>query len=314
MYHGIHFKNRGYILLPVMVMILVIVTVGIINSQQSSIDLRQTNDAIYQQQAQYVAEAGLQHALHQLETVGCGVHSDIPTQDFGQDKYAVTQTTNTIGGTITVYQIPVEQDSYIVSNNSGTNYGSATELETFFSVLPFSIVRSLFQFDFSASGIPAGSQILSAVAKIRVVDPNVSAAVTVHRITSAWDEGTVNWDNIESEHDTSAITSIPVIHPPANIPMSTSPAWRKAGSMAVSTIMAFCSKPPLLGTVPGTRVKNTVMRTSALIWRLECYLDLSPMKSTSRPQRPWRTDYNALSHVNPFPSINLLIGWLRYKP
>ncbi len=202
-------QQNGYILLPVMLAVTLVAAVAFTMNYESATETNVVSSELESDQARYLAEAGLNHVRWQLEQAGCGPFSDIAGQAFGSHSYSATITPNNAGGTITVYNVPVIADAMIKSDTATNNYGSDTQLSTYFGIIPSSIQRTLYRFDIENAGIPVGAMVVSAVAKIFVVDSNDSAAVTAHQITADWAEASVNWDNINTSHDSSSIASIP---------------------------------------------------------------------------------------------------------
>lgn len=202
-------QQNGYILLPVMLAVTLVAAIAFTMNYESATETNVVGSELESDQARYLAEAGLNHARWQLEQAGCGPFSDLAGQSFGNHSYSATITPNNAGGTITAYSVPVIADAMIKSDTPTQNYRDDTQLSTYFNLFPSSIQRTLYRFDIENAGIPAGAMVVSAVAKIFVVDSNDSAAVTAHQITADWAEATVTWDNINTSHDSTSLASIP---------------------------------------------------------------------------------------------------------
>ncbi|RDH85507.1 MAG: hypothetical protein DIZ78_11250 [endosymbiont of Escarpia spicata] len=202
-------RQSGYILLPVMLAITLVAAIAFTMNYESATETNVVGSELESDQARYLAEAGLNHARWQLEQAGCGPFSDLAGQSFGNHSYSATITPNNAGGTITAYNVPVIADAMIKSDTPAQNYRDDTQLSTYFSIFPSSTQRTLYRFDIENAGIPAGAMVVSAVAKIFVVDSNDSTAVTAHQITADWTEAAVNWDNINTSHDSTSLGSIP---------------------------------------------------------------------------------------------------------
>ncbi|MBL3618560.1 MAG: DNRLRE domain-containing protein [gamma proteobacterium endosymbiont of Lamellibrachia anaximandri] len=202
-------QQSGYILLPVMLAITLVAAIAFSMNYESASETNAVSSELEADQARYLAEAGLNHARWQLEQAGCGPFSDLAGQAFGNHSYSATITPNNAGGTITAYNVSIIADAMIKSDTATTNYGGDAQLSTYFNFIPSSTQRTLYRFDIENAGIPVGAVVVSAVAKIFVVDSNDSASVTAHQITADWTEGAVNWDNINTSHDSTSLASIP---------------------------------------------------------------------------------------------------------
>jgi hypothetical protein len=202
-------QQNGFILLPVVLLISLVATLAFMLNHESAQDTGIVGSLAELKQSEYVAQAGLQHSLQQLAAAGCGPYTDFTDEPFGSHKYSASITPNNAGGVVTTYTVQVSDDAYIMNNaSSAQNFGSDSQLQTFANLFLTDIRRSLFRFDIVSTGIPAGAQIISAVARIFVVDSNASTSVSVHQITADWTEAMVNWDNINTSHDAATIATI----------------------------------------------------------------------------------------------------------
>lgn len=206
-------KQHGYIMLPVMLTVALVATIAFMMNHESSMGSKSISNELEAAQARFVAEAGLRHAQWQVKQAGCGPYTDISGQTFGNHSYSATITPNNAGGQITSYSVPVSDDAWIKSDTPTQNYGNDAQLSTFFRFMPSSTQRTLYRFDIASAGIAPGALVVSAVAKLFVVDSNDSAPVTAHQVTADWTESTVNWDNINASHDSSTLASIPTGSP-----------------------------------------------------------------------------------------------------
>ena len=212
--HGMHPTNhpcrqKGFILLSVVVTMVLLATIVFLLNYQGALDAGISRTHIEDLDGEYVVRAGMQHALWQLQQQGCGPYTDITDQPFAGHSYSATFTPNNAGGTVTTYTVAVSDDAWIKSDAPTQNYGGDAQLRTYFDFSPSTTQRTLYRFDVAAAGIPSGALVVSAVAKIFVLDSNSSASVTVHRINADWTESTVNWDSINASYDFSSIGSVP---------------------------------------------------------------------------------------------------------
>ena len=202
-------QHRGYILLPVVVTIALVAAIALLMNQEGSMAVRASSSELEAERADLVAEAGLNHALWEIERKGCGPYTEVTDMGFGAHRYSTQIVPNNAGGQITTYTVQVSDDAWIRSDRSSDNYGGDTQLSTYFNLFPSSTKRTLYRFDIQNAGIPSNAILVSATARIFIIDSNERADVTVHRITADWSESTVNWDNINSSHDSNALATIP---------------------------------------------------------------------------------------------------------
>ena len=202
-------NQKGYLLISVVVTLFIISAVTLMMSQESLMESNQVNRELQNHELRYVTEAAIQHAEWTLQQQGCGPFADLSSTSFGNHSYSAIITPNEVDSVITTYNVPVTDDAWIKSDTSTLNYGNDAQLSTFFNIIPFTTQRALYRFDIENTGIPVGTPIASAVAKIFIIDPNDTAPVSAHQVTADWTESTVNWDNINTSHDLTAITSIP---------------------------------------------------------------------------------------------------------
>jgi len=206
-------RQRGYILLPVVLLISLVAAAAFMLNNESVLETGVAVSSNELARADYVAEAGLQHALWQVEQAGCGPYTDISGEAFGNHSYSASITPNGIGGIVSTYTVSVTDDAMIKKNTPTQNYGSDAQLATFADFFLIDVRRALYRFDIASAGIPASSTVVSAVARVFVVDSNDAASVSVHQITADWIEATVNWDNINADHDASLAGTIPAASP-----------------------------------------------------------------------------------------------------
>ena len=205
-------QQKGFILMPVVLAIVLIATLAFLLNNQNAINVDIIAAETEARQVAYVTAAGMQHAKWQLQQQGCGPFSDISSQTFDNHSYSATITPNT-GNSITSYTISVTDDAWINDATPTQNYGSDAELSAYKTVSPSSTRRTLYRFDIASAGIPVGATVVSAVAKIFVTNTNETGPVTVHQATADWSEATVNWDNINTGYDSSALATIPADPP-----------------------------------------------------------------------------------------------------
>ena len=196
-------QQTGYILLPVIVVITLVAAIALLMNTESALESNTAGGELDAQQARYVAEAGLNHALWLNQQQGCGPYGNLTNEPLGNDKYTTFLATDL--GSTTSYSITVDQDTWINSNQPDDNKGSD-------SVLRFAFVggdseRPLLRYDLSS--IPANSTILSATAWFYVDQPHPEGPVDIHRITADWIETDATWNTMNANMNSAVITSIP---------------------------------------------------------------------------------------------------------
>jgi hypothetical protein len=155
-------------------------------------------------QVRYVAEAGLQHAIWQVQASNCGGFNDLPATPFGLHSYSATVTPETIGGVVNTYDVGTDQDTWLQELSPATPHGADPELEV--KNAPGDNMLTLYRFDLST--LPAGVQVISATAWFYFTINDDQGPVNVHRVTTNWEEATATWDTVGSAYDPAALASI----------------------------------------------------------------------------------------------------------
>ena len=201
-------KQSGYILMPVIVVITLVAAIALLMNTESALESNTAGSELEAQQAQYVAEAGMSHALWRAQQQGCGPYSDLIGQPLDDDKYTTKLTTDL--GSTTGYSTLVDQDSWIRSNNPSDNNAADTSLHV--GNDGGNIERPLLRYDFAS--IPSKAAILSATAWFYVDREHPEGSVDIHRITADWTETDATWDSMGDKHDSTVLATIPA--QPAN--------------------------------------------------------------------------------------------------
>ncbi len=210
-------KQRGFVLMTVVVAITLVAVIAVAISYQSVSETATSAGERQRDQLRYLAEAGMAHARLQLaQNSSCTAYGSIPTTTFGSGSYsvAINPSDNSPvaisafglsqdgaqftlrNDTVHVYQPQTTTtfqpgasgtDSYIRDGaNDSNNFGASAILKINNSS---GEEASLLQFDLS--GIPSGAEILSASLELWLeggvaVDTGV---IDLHRLTQAWVEG-----------------------------------------------------------------------------------------------------------------------------
>ena len=126
-------KQCGYILLPVVLLISLVATAAFMLNNQSVLETGVAVSSVDVARANYVAGAGMQHALWQVEQAGCGPYTDISGEAFGNHSYSATVTPNTVGGSLSTFTVAVTDDALIKKDAPTQNYGNDAQLTTYFN-------------------------------------------------------------------------------------------------------------------------------------------------------------------------------------
>ncbi len=209
-------QARGYLLLPVVLVIAVVAAVAFLMSRESAVDIRAAGAAAEVDAARYVAEAGLRHALWKANAGACAGY-DLPKTAFGGHSYQVVFTPDngspvnvTATGTlasgaarslqrdgIQINQTPMGltlqpddaagEDTRLYEWKPTWNYGAHSN----FSVEGWSGSRSHSLIRFELNGIPPGARVTGATLELyQNTAASNGGTVIVHRMTREWIEGT----------------------------------------------------------------------------------------------------------------------------
>ena len=196
-------RQAGYLLLPVAIAIALIGVVGFMISSQSAIEVELAANELDTARAEYVAQAGLQHALREHAQQGCGPYTDLTNVSFGGDEYT-TKLSHDLAGSAS-YSALTDQDSWIRNDLPGSNYAADSALHVRFE--GGTIERPLYRYDLSS--IPAKAAILSAKAHFYVSKGHPEGPVDIHLVTADWGEADATWDSMGDKIDPAVIASIP---------------------------------------------------------------------------------------------------------
>ncbi|MCU7885905.1 MAG: DNRLRE domain-containing protein, partial [Candidatus Thiodiazotropha sp. (ex Lucinoma annulata)] len=199
--HNRHAK--GYIMLPVVLGVVLIATIAFMMNYEGALGVKSISSEHEAEQAHYVTEAGLQHALWQASEQGCGPYTDFTNQAFGNHSYTTTLTTDL--GSITSYTITVDQDTWIRSDNVTMNHSGDSILHIRYE--GSIIERPLFRYDLSS--LPVNAVIHSATAWFYVSTEHPEGPVDIHRLTRDWTETDATWQTMGTNMDSAVLATIP---------------------------------------------------------------------------------------------------------
>ena len=195
--------QRGYILLPVIVVITLVAAIALLMTTESALESNTAASELDARQAQYVAAAGLNHALWLTQRQGCGPYSNITNWALGNDRYNTSLSTDL--GATTAYSLAVSQDAWIGSFQTSLNHGNDATLHV--SQSGGDSETALLRFDLSS--LPAGAAILSATAWFHVNTEHPQGPLELHRLTADWGESDATWDSMGANLDDAVVASIP---------------------------------------------------------------------------------------------------------
>ena len=196
-------QQSGYILLAVIVVITLVAAIALMMNTESAIETSTTGSEFDAQQARYVTEAGLNHALWQTAQQGCGAYSDLSNVSFGNDQYSSSLITDL--GATTSYSVSVDRDTWIKSDSPTNNNAGDTVLHI--SNQSGIFERPMYRFDLTP--VPANAAILSATAWFYVVKEHPEGFVDIHLITADWTETDATWGSMGANMDSTRLASIP---------------------------------------------------------------------------------------------------------
>ncbi len=196
-------QQRGFVLLPVVLLIALVAALAFLMNNQAALDSGITVSSLEVKQAEHVALAGLNHALWQTAQQGCGPHSDLT--DVALDRHRYTTRLATDLGSTSRYKLPVEQDSWIRSDNPTDNKATDSKLHILYK--SGVIERPMYRYDLSP--LPANARILSATAWFYVSKEHPQGPLGVHLLTRDWLETDATWESMAANMDSAVINTIP---------------------------------------------------------------------------------------------------------
>ena len=197
-------SQRGYLLITVVVALFLIATVAVLLTHDSAISANTSSREIEATRAQYVTEAGMQHALWRASNNACMGDITISAEPLGTDSYSVNITGAAAG---TAYTLTADQDAWIRSDDVTKNNGTGATNHVKFDA--GKIEQVLTRFDLAT--LPANAQITSAIAWFHLDSGQTHAegAITVHEILSDWTETDVSWETFDGAYRQGPLGMIP---------------------------------------------------------------------------------------------------------
>ena len=219
-------KQRGYVLVTVMVIAFLIAAIAVLMNHESAMSTNMAAGDLERDEARYVAEAGMQHALWQFQQAGCSNYANLTNEAFGEHSYSVAVSPSngspvsmlstgllangakhTFGREgIPVYDLAATTAGILIINAGGKdtfiegdpghtdhNKGGDNEFRTSSEI--GKEYRALLQFDLS--GLPPTATVLSANLEIYLNSHSSTDVVEAHRLLGNWTEGGVTWNDRE---------------------------------------------------------------------------------------------------------------------
>ncbi len=197
-------KTRGFILLPVVVAITLVATLAFLISYESAMESRKVGARLEAVQAHYAAQAGLEHANWFVQGSGCIGDATMTAVPLGAHSYSGSVTAG--GGSNTAYDLSVDQDAWIRSDDVDRNNGANADQHIRFE--SGKIEQSLFRFGLSS--LSAGAKINSASAwfYVKSTGAHPEGPLTVHKVTADWTEAGATWASLNGSFESQVLGSI----------------------------------------------------------------------------------------------------------
>lgn len=302
-------KQQGaYVLITVVVTLFIVAAIALLLNRESAIGVNSAGREAQGDQAAYVAEAGYRHALWQTNNSNCTGYPNPLTANFGTHSYKVnvtpssgspvsfTSTSALIDGTsrslsrnnVKIYEAPTT-----VTLQLGTDPGKDAMIDSFYPIrnhgINYAAVRGdpswtqheLVQFDISS--LPPGVEIVSARLEFYQTGAGSltsDSAVTAHRITQDWLEGTkagggaadgATWETYDGSADW---TSVGGDFDPTSVTSTAVTAGNKWTGWEIASLVSSW----LAGSVPN---QGVLLKTNG-----NFYVNFEPTEASSAALRP----------------------------
>ena len=189
-------SQQGYVLYTVVIMLVVVAATALLVRYDSSFKASVPVRVLEATNADYVAQAAMQHAVWQKDNYACAGDFTIPATDFGPHSY-----TATIGAAATTANntFNPDRDAWIKEAAPNDNFGGESELPV--KNKPTDSFRALYHYDLSS--IATGSIVQSATAWFYVTANDDQGAIEIHAVTANWTEprGELEQHRLELRHN-----------------------------------------------------------------------------------------------------------------
>jgi hypothetical protein len=190
-----HNDNRGYILLPVVLMLSLLAAIAFLVNRQNGISLQMTANEAEVDQALAVAGAGLEHAKWLVQDNVCDGDLILGATALGDHSYTVT--VDAAATTTNHYTLQPDRDAAIQETAPDQNFGNSTAMEV--KTQAGDSRRALYYFVLST--IPAQTRVTSATLWLHVIDNDSLGTINLHPVNDTWIENWVTWNNIAASYD-----------------------------------------------------------------------------------------------------------------
>ena len=190
-------------LLPVAIAIALIGVIAYLVASESAVETNLGANEIVSTRADYLAQAGMQHALQHVAQRGCGPYTGLSNVPFDLDQYSANLSSSP--GSTTAYTIAVEADSWIRSDQPTKNNAADLNLHTRNEVP--GIERPLLRYDLSP--ISANASILSATAWFYIAIGHAAGPIDIHQTSADWNETDVTWNSMNANMHSAVLATIP---------------------------------------------------------------------------------------------------------
>ena len=116
--------SLGFVLIPVVLALVVVATVALLLNLEGPMSVERVAAEAEATQVEYLTQAGMAHAEWQLRGNACSGDFAIPTTALDTGTYTATATGM---GTTTTYNLTVDQDTWIRSDNVTSNNGAGND-------------------------------------------------------------------------------------------------------------------------------------------------------------------------------------------
>ena len=193
----------GFVLMQVMLALVVVAALALLLNLEGPMGVEQVAAEAEALQVDALVRAGMARAEWTLQVNECGGDFTVPSTAL--DAGTFTATTTGLG-TTTTYNLTVDQDAWIRSDNTTSNNG--TNIDQHIRFESGNVEQPLVRFDLAS--LPAGAQINSASAwfYIEAGKEHPEGPVTVHRVTEDWTETGATWDTMSGNFEFSVLATI----------------------------------------------------------------------------------------------------------
>lgn len=197
-------RQRGYLLVTVIITLFLVASIAVLLAHDSANSANTSNKELETARVDYVAAAGLQHALWRAQNNACMGDVTIPDTSLGADTYSATLTGTAAG---TLFALTADQDAWIRSDDVTKNNG--TGVTNHIKQDAGKVEQVLTRFDLTS--IPATSQINSAVAWFHLIagKDHPEGPINVHEVTADWTETSVTWQSFSGSYVKDRMARLP---------------------------------------------------------------------------------------------------------